>query len=137
LFSCDRLAHTVAFVESSRVGVIVCRDAVADGTWEDLQSRLDAATNAPKLIVASPEPTTKLWNAVLTAGADYVLSIPFDSSDVLRSIGDAWHRWWFFRMREARFDSSILPGARLRSAKVGGAKNAHREQHVKTAEQVA
>lgn len=108
LFTCDRIADAVSVIHSRPIGVVICRDTVADGSWEDLVSRINIDLNAPKVIVASEEPSTKLWNSVVQAGADYVLGIPFSSFDVLRSIGDAWHRWWFTRVREARFDIAAV-----------------------------
>jgi hypothetical protein len=104
LFTCERLTDAVSLIRSRPIGVVICREDVADGTWQDLVSQTAVAPNPPKIIVASAEPTTKLWNAALGAGADYVLRIPFNSFDVLRSISEAWHRWWFARVREARFD---------------------------------
>lgn len=111
LFTCERIADAVALVESRPIGVVICREQVRDGTWNDLLSGIDVRLNAPKVIVASAQPTTKLWSTALTAGADYVLRVPFDTSDVLRTIGEAWHRWWFARVREARFDRQLSRNA--------------------------
>lgn len=105
LFTCERVADAVSLIESRNIGVVICRENAADGTWEHLVSKANTMSNPPKIILASTEPSTKLWNKALQAGADYVLSVPFDSFDVLRSVGDAWHRWWFGRVRVARFDT--------------------------------
>lgn len=111
LLDCERVAHAVELINTRPVAVVISRELLLDGTWQDLVSSIESATNPPKLLLAAAEPTKSLWQSALSSGADSILHIPFDANEALRSIAEASQRWWFTRVREKRFD---IPAAERR-----------------------
>ncbi len=109
LLSCNDMHQLENVLMRSNLGVVICREHLPSGSWMDALSCCKSKTDAPKLIVASSHPTTKLWSEVIGAGADYVFPIPFHYPDVLRNVADAWARWFFTRSRESKVaDSSSV-----------------------------
>jgi len=103
LLNSGSLAEANELICSRRIGVVICNQNVADGTWKDLVAVIKPQPNAPKLMVASENAGTALWREALELGADWVLQIPFDQQEVFRSVSDAWLRWNLTRVAETQF----------------------------------
>jgi DNA-binding NtrC family response regulator len=93
LFTVDFLPAALAILPTLDIAVIVCECDLLPGVWTDLLEHLKHLPYAPALIVTSTHADEQLWAEALNLGAWDVLAKPFDRSEVLRTVGLAWHHW--------------------------------------------
>ena len=101
LLHAEKLAQARRVLEVHSVGVVICRESFRDGSWEDVLRVVNSQPIAPKVMLAALSPSKGLWNVALQSGADSILTVPFAGADVLRSVADAWYRWWYQQARSA------------------------------------
>ena len=93
LFKAHFLPAALAVLPTLEIAVIVCERDLLPGAWTDLLEHLKHLPHPPALIVTSTHADEQLWAQALNLGAWDVLAKPFDRTEVLRTIGLAWHHW--------------------------------------------
>ena len=84
---------TVAALRNVQIPVVLCdRDRMPEA-WKELLARFAALPEPPLLIVTSRLADDVLWAEALNLGAYDVLSRPFETSEVVRTVGLAQLRW--------------------------------------------
>jgi len=76
------------------IGVVLCEQDLAPGSWIEVLELLMDLQNAPPLIVTSRLADDKLWSEALNLGAYDVLAKPFYQEELLRTVNLAWLRWF-------------------------------------------
>ena len=76
------------------VPVVLSASELEDGTWQDVVRLVRALPEDGRIIVFTVEADEHLWQQILDAGADDVLTKPFDASDCLEVVCLAYHSWW-------------------------------------------
>jgi len=102
-----REAH--AFLQRSRVRVVVCERDLPDGNWRDVLESATRLSHPPAVIVASRLADERLWLDVLVAGGYDVLPRPLDAAEAGRTIVLA-HASSRAGVRTARLDNSTDNG---------------------------
>jgi DNA-binding NtrC family response regulator len=93
LFMVDRLSAALGILPSEQISVVLCERDLSPGAWTDLLEHLNDVPHAPTVIVASRLANEQIWAEALNPGAWDVLAKPFERTEVLRTIGVAWHHW--------------------------------------------
>lgn len=75
------------------IPIVMCDDDRMPSAWKELQERFAALPRPPLQIVTSRLANDRLWAEALNLGAYDVLARPFDTAEVLRTVGMAWQRW--------------------------------------------
>ena len=89
----DCLDRACALIEGLGVGVVISDCTLPDACWQDVLQELQHQPAGPPLIVAARLADDRLWAEVLNLGGYDVLSTPFDTSEVVRSVSLAWRFW--------------------------------------------
>ena len=90
----------LSLMSRETIPVIICN--LGNRDWKALLDAGAKLPNPPKLIVSSRLMDEHLWAEVLNMGGYDVLTTPFDSREVFRSVSMAWHLW----QREGRMAAS-------------------------------
>lgn len=85
--------------------VILCDEAMPDGTWKDVLRLTEQVAEPNYLIVTSHLADDHLWAEVLNLGAYDVLAKPFQAQEVFRAVGLAWRHWTDRRKMASRSES--------------------------------
>lgn len=75
------------------VPVVLCATELVDGTWRDIVAYVRQVSERGKTIVFTSKADEHLWEQILGAGADDVLTKPFDASDLFEVVCLAYHAW--------------------------------------------
>jgi len=100
--SARSLKQAVAKLSINPTAVVLCEESLPDGSWKDLLALTQRLSDPCQLVVTSQHADDRLWAEVLNLGAYDVLSKPFDSREVFRSIGLAWRHCLDARKTVAR-----------------------------------
>ena len=73
--------------------VVLSATELVDGTWRDIVTFARQMSERGKTIVFTSKADEHLWEQILAAGADDVLTKPFDSSDLYEVVCLAYHAW--------------------------------------------
>ena len=87
------LRSAVMFLEEHRIPLLICERDLHPGSWEELLGQVGDFPNPPCVIVVSRQADEDLWMKALSAGAYDVLAKPFSSSELRRTLCDAWQHW--------------------------------------------
>jgi DNA-binding NtrC family response regulator len=85
--------------------VVLCEASLPDGDWKALLDFTTQLETAPEMIVLSRRADERLWATVLNLGGWDLLTPPFQSKEVFRSIHHAY-RHWHDKMRQNRQTST-------------------------------
>ena len=75
------------------IPVVLCATELVDGTWRDVIEAVRGVSERGKTIVFTSKADEHLWEQILAAGADDVLTKPFDASDLFEVVCLAYHAW--------------------------------------------
>jgi DNA-binding NtrC family response regulator len=92
-------------VELADVSLIICEQQCPEGNWRDLFARIDQLPNPIPFVVCSRSPDLDLWAEAINEGAFDVLSKPFDTFEVLRTVPASWQ---YYRHDRSRIDVKIV-----------------------------
>jgi DNA-binding NtrC family response regulator len=82
-----------SLLQSDDISVVVCDCDSLPGLWIEILGEFQAMSIPPTLIVASRLADDRLWAEALNRGAWDVLAKPFERTEVLRSVRNAWEHW--------------------------------------------
>lgn len=87
--------QAMAALERRNIGVIIAECKLKGCCWKDTWMALQQIVwrPLPRLIVAASSGDEHLWNEVVRLGAYDVLAKPFECSEVLSVVTDAWEQW--------------------------------------------
>jgi DNA-binding NtrC family response regulator len=94
LFAAKHLRAASAILQQHEVSVVLCERDLAPGKWTDVLDTIKDRPHPPSLIVTSRMADDRLWAEALNLGAWDVLAKPFERSEVLRSVKNAWQHWY-------------------------------------------
>jgi DNA-binding NtrC family response regulator len=80
-------------LRAERIPIVLCANDPHSEAWKEMLDHLAALPEPPCLIVTSQQADDRLWVEALNLGAYDVLAKPFDRSEVLRTVGNAWQHW--------------------------------------------
>lgn len=80
-------------VRAGRIPIIVCANDQHPEAWKEMLDHLARLPEAPCLIVTSQQADDRLWVEALNLGAYDVLAKPFDRTEVVRTLANAWQHW--------------------------------------------
>lgn len=95
------VAATLIAVHHDRIPIVLCDRDLQPEVWKELLTEFGCLPEPPCLIVTSRLADDFLWAEALNLGAYDVLARPFDTAEVVRSIGLA-HLHWANRRRPQR-----------------------------------
>lgn len=75
------------------IPVVLCDNDHQPDEWKEMLDHINRLPEAPCLIVTSRQADDRLWVEALNLGAYDVLAKPFDRSEVLRTLSNAWQHW--------------------------------------------
>ena len=75
------------------IPIVLCENDQQPGAWKEMLDQMTRIPNPPCLIVTSRQADDRLWVEALNLGAYDVLAKPFDRSEVVRTLGNAWIHW--------------------------------------------
>jgi DNA-binding response OmpR family regulator len=104
----DRLEHASALIDGLGAGVVISDCTLPDASWQDVLHELQQQPAEPPLIVVSRLADDRLWAEVLNLGGYDVLSTPFDTTEVTRSVGLAWRHWHAQASRQDRSTAKVM-----------------------------
>jgi DNA-binding NtrC family response regulator len=84
------LASALLALQTDPIPLVVCEDDLGTTTWRDLWDEIASMPDPPSLIVTSRLADERLWAEALNLGVYDVLSKPFDSGEVVRTLSQAW-----------------------------------------------
>jgi DNA-binding response OmpR family regulator len=84
------VAQGFDLLRTTNVSVMLCATEMGDGTWEDVIRLLRERSNAPTVIVFTERADEALWSDIIRAGAQDVLTKPFDPADLYEVISLAY-----------------------------------------------
>lgn len=87
------VAGGLACSEDGPIPVVLCEEHPPGGRWEELLDAVARLPEPPLLIVWSRHADCQLWGEVLNLGGFDVLATPFDTEEVVRSVGGAMRSW--------------------------------------------
>lgn len=80
-------------LRAARIPVVLCANDHHPDEWKEMLELLAGLPDSPCLIVTSRQADDRLWVEALNLGAYDVLAKPFDRSEVLRTLSNAWEHW--------------------------------------------
>jgi DNA-binding NtrC family response regulator len=83
----------LARLEDSDIPIVICEQYLGDESWRDVLDGIARLRRPPFLVVTSHLADNHLWAEALNLGAYDVLTRPFYSEEVIRTLGSAWLRW--------------------------------------------
>lgn len=87
------LPAALAVLDKTRIPLVLCESDLGAGTWREFWEHAATLPDAPFLIVTSRLADEHLWAEALNLGAYDVLAKPFDPTEVIRTLSQAWlHR---------------------------------------------
>src|SRR5712692_7999228 len=92
-------ASVIRLLSAHLVSIVIADRDLRDGGWKALLNQLARMNRPPKLIVTSLHADYRLWAEVLHLGGFDVLSKPFHTVELDRSIRLAWRHWTEERSR--------------------------------------
>jgi DNA-binding NtrC family response regulator len=104
LHSAHHRAGVIRFLSAYSIPVVIADRDLPDGGWKALLNQLARMNTPPKLIVTSVHADDRLWAEVLNLGGFDVLSRPFRTAELRRSIDLAWRHW---KDERARLEQKI------------------------------
>ena len=93
LISTANLASALSVLRESAIPIVFCDCDLAPGTWREMLDRISHLSDPPLLVVTSRVADTRLWAEALSLGAYDVLTKPYDTTEVIRTLGLAWQHW--------------------------------------------
>ena len=87
------LTSAVDQISEKHPPLILCNHEVDGASWRDVLDHIRGLAASPLLVVASRMADEHLWAEALNLGAYDVLAIPFEASEVQRTLNLAWQRW--------------------------------------------
>lgn len=93
LLKSNSYQEAVALLRGKPVPVVLCDQALSDGSWKDLLDEIASLPAPPVLIVTSRLADDHLWAEVMSCGGYDVLEKPFNQSELVRVISLAWLSW--------------------------------------------
>ena len=93
LGSAPTLSRALDYLEVNPAPVILTDTALPDATWRDVLAACARMPHSPHLILAASNADDRLWAEALNFGAYDVLTKPFRSQEVFRTVGLAWRLW--------------------------------------------
>lgn len=90
LEACRSLASAFSALKGDKIPLVVCSDDLGAESWRDLWAAMALLPGAPSLIVTSRLADERLWAEALNLGAYDLLTKPFDSGEVVRTLSQAW-----------------------------------------------
>jgi DNA-binding NtrC family response regulator len=90
LYSALTGREAVQCLRRNVVNLIICEQKCPEGNWWDLFARVDQLPDAIPFVVCSESPGLELWAEAINQGAFDVLSKPFDTFEVLRTVPASW-----------------------------------------------
>jgi DNA-binding response OmpR family regulator len=92
LYKTRTLESAMDFLRRSPVPVVVTERYLPLGNWKDVLAAIQQLPQTPLLIVTARLADEYLWAEVLNLGGHDVLSQPFQVSELLWVLGNAWRR---------------------------------------------
>ena len=92
LYKARTLEAAVDFLRRTPVPVVVTERDLPLGNWKDVLAAIQQLPRTPLLIVTARLADELLWAEVLNLGGHDVLSQPFQVSELLWVLGNAWRR---------------------------------------------
>lgn len=87
------LTSAVDQISKKHPPLILCSHDVEGASWKDVLDHIRGLAVSPLLVVASRMADEHLWAEALNLGAYDVLAMPFEASEVQRTLSLAWQRW--------------------------------------------
>jgi DNA-binding NtrC family response regulator len=80
-------------LRAARIPIVLCANDHQPEAWKEMLDLLAGLPDAPCMVVTSRQADDRLWVEALNLGAYDVLAKPFDRSEVLRTLANAWQHW--------------------------------------------
>lgn len=80
-------------LRAAPIPLVLCANDHQPDAWKEILDHVSRLPEAPCLIVTSRQADDRLWVEALNLGAYDVLAKPFDRSEVLRALSNAWQHW--------------------------------------------
>jgi DNA-binding NtrC family response regulator len=93
LHEAPTISDSLAILASRAIGVVLCEPDLPDGDGKKLVQDVTCGAHAPPVIVFSYAPDERLGTEVMSLGGFDILPIPFEKSEVIRTVGQAWRNW--------------------------------------------
>jgi DNA-binding NtrC family response regulator len=87
------LASALSVLREMPIPIVICDCDTTPGTWGEMLDHISLLPDPPLLIVTSRLADERLWAEALNLGAWDVLSKPFDTNEVIRSVSIAGQHW--------------------------------------------
>ena len=107
LRSVSTCQEALTLLRQEAIPVVVCNHQMPDGNWRLLLENAEALPYRPRVIVSGREVNEYLWADVLQAGGYDLLSMPWESREVLKVIALAWRSWEFANRTVSRPPQSV------------------------------
>jgi DNA-binding NtrC family response regulator len=89
----DSVPAALSILDKKSVPLVLCESDLGAASWRDVWEQCVNLPDPPSLIVASRLADEHLWAEALNLGAYDVLAKPFDPTEVVRTLSQAWlHR---------------------------------------------
>ena len=98
LYSALTWREALQCLQQNSVNLIICEQKCPEGNWRDLFARVDQLPEAIPFVVCGDSPDLDLWAEAINEWAFDVLSKPFDTLEVLRTVPASWQ---YYRHRSA------------------------------------
>jgi len=89
------VAGAMELLRNETISVLICERDLTPQSWKDLLAEVVTLSRPPLVIIASRHADDYLWAEALNLGAHDVLSKPFDSPEVTRTLSSAALNWWW------------------------------------------
>lgn len=86
LYSAITWREALQCVQATVVNLILCEQNCPEGSWRDLFARIDQLPAPIPFVVCGESPNLDLWAEAINEGVFDVLSRPFDTLEVLRTV---------------------------------------------------
>jgi DNA-binding NtrC family response regulator len=87
------LASAAVALQQEEVPIIVSECDLLPGSWREMLEHISHLPDPPLLIVTSRLADEHLWAEALNLGAWDVIAKPFDATEVIRILSQAWRHW--------------------------------------------
>ena len=88
----NSIHDAIAALDRDSPCLLLCEARWAEGDWKSMLGALADASHPPLLIVTSRTADDRLWAEVLNLGGYDVLTKPYENSEVVRVLSNAWSR---------------------------------------------
>jgi DNA-binding response OmpR family regulator len=102
------LGSALAFLRDNPVPVVVTERDLPLGNWRDLLAAIQHLPDVPLLIVAARLADEYLWAEALNLGAHDVLGKPFQATELLWVMDNAWRLAELNQIRMTKMPSKAL-----------------------------